>query len=918
MIDARHAWRLALLSCTAIAPSIALAQSPPASSTPGSAGAGTAARTSPTSGTSDANEQVEISAPGAGGAGGAADIVVIGRNIPNPVRATPQVVSVLSSAEIARSGEGDIAGALTRVTGLSVVGNGFVYVRGLGDRYSSALLNGLPLPSPEPLKRVVPLDIFPTSVIASAVVQKSYSANYPGEFGGGVINLTTPVVPKESFFNIGISGSWDSQTTDELGYTYYGSRTDYFGFDTGARDVPEGLKGAIRSGNPVVVGSNFSADQVRGFAASLKNANTTVLQRNKHLPPNFSADLSAGKSTEVGSDATLGFVASASFSNTWRTRDVTQQVANDPELASLQRDFRTVITDNRAVTSGLLSVGLDFASNKIRLTSLYIRDTLKQGRMSAGYNASVADADPIPNPDFYGTPPILQQNTYWFERQLIDLQGVGEFHLGDVSLDLRGGYANSQRESPYEREFTYTYDRNTAKDYVNFLSRTGGQSASIAFNDLNEDVWAGGVDLGYKLPLDREVRVSGGYAYNKTERTSSRYLFDYVSANGALPIAVAQQRPDYLVSDYNIYTYDIRLSDASGAQGTAAYSADLRVHAGYGQVDAELFDGLRVNLGVRYEDGRQSVLPAGTGFAATLIKQDYWLPAATLTWNFAEDMQLRIAASKTIARPQFRELAYQVYQDPESDRQFTGNPFLTDSELKNAEARYEYYYARGQRVSVAGFFKRIDNPIEQVAFIVGGGGLRTGFANAPKADLYGAEAEVVHSVPLSGLGEAAFFASRKLMLSANYTYTKSELKLNDELVIGPDLSAVPANVLYRDGAPLTGQSDHLVNLQVGLEADDHLSQQTLMLNYASKRVTNRGPIQGSARQPDIFERPGFTLDFVAREEFQGIGKGIELKFEARNLTGRKYREYQNFEDRRVYVNYYKLGTIISAGATLKF
>ena len=130
-------------------------------------------------------EEVEVSAPGSEGA----EIVVTGRFIPEPVRNTAQVVSVISAAEIARTGDGDIAGALVRVTGLSVNTNGFVYVRGLGDRYSLALLNGLALPSPEPLRRVVPLDIFPTSIVSSAVVQKSYSVNYPGEYGGGAINL---------------------------------------------------------------------------------------------------------------------------------------------------------------------------------------------------------------------------------------------------------------------------------------------------------------------------------------------------------------------------------------------------------------------------------------------------------------------------------------------------------------------------------------------------------------------------------------------------------------------------------------------------------------------------------------------------------------------------------------------------------
>ena len=141
-------------------------------------------------------EEVDVSIPGG------EEIVVRGYLDRNISKNAPQVVSVLSSADIERTGEGDIAGALARVTGLSVVGNGFVYVRGLGDRYSLALLNGSPLPSPEPLKRVVPLDLFPTSVIASSLVQKTYSANFPGEFGGGVINLTTKAIPREPFLTI--------------------------------------------------------------------------------------------------------------------------------------------------------------------------------------------------------------------------------------------------------------------------------------------------------------------------------------------------------------------------------------------------------------------------------------------------------------------------------------------------------------------------------------------------------------------------------------------------------------------------------------------------------------------------------------------------------------------------------------------
>jgi hypothetical protein len=155
---------------------------------------------------------------------------------------------VLSNEDIERTGEGDIAGALARVTGLSVVGNGFVYVRGLGDRYSLALLNGSPLPSPEPLRRVVPLDIFPTSVIASSLVQKSYSVNYPGEFGGGVINLTTPTAPRDPFLEVEASVGFDTETTFQLGYSYYGSDSDWSGFDDGTRDFPAGCAMRWRPG----------------------------------------------------------------------------------------------------------------------------------------------------------------------------------------------------------------------------------------------------------------------------------------------------------------------------------------------------------------------------------------------------------------------------------------------------------------------------------------------------------------------------------------------------------------------------------------------------------------------------------------------------------------------------------------------
>src|SRR5262245_48369600 len=222
----RRLMPLLLLSSALAAPTLARAADQPSSTLAPSA----APPAAPAAPRAASEEQPEVSIPGV------EEIVVVGRRA-NVVQSTSQVLSVLSTEEIKRSGEGNIAGALTRLTGLSLVGSGYVYVRGLGDRYSLALLNGSPLPSPEPLKRVVPLDLFPSRIVSSALVQKSYSPNFPGEFGGGVINLTTRSIPRDGFLSVGGSIAGDTETTNELGYTYYGSKTDWTGYDNGDRDI---------------------------------------------------------------------------------------------------------------------------------------------------------------------------------------------------------------------------------------------------------------------------------------------------------------------------------------------------------------------------------------------------------------------------------------------------------------------------------------------------------------------------------------------------------------------------------------------------------------------------------------------------------------------------------------------------------
>ncbi|MEE1876914.1 TonB-dependent receptor domain-containing protein [Altererythrobacter litoralis] len=839
----------------------------------------------------------DISVPGGG-------IIVTGRRFRDVTRSSTQVVSVLSSEEIARTGEGDIAGALGRVTGLSVVGNGFVFVRGLGDRYSLALLNGLPLPSPEPLSRVVPLDIFPTNVIASSLVQKTYSANFPGEFGGGVINLTTRAVPDEGFVKISLGMSGDTETTFSNGLDYYGSDYDWSGFDDGTRDVPPTLQAFFDSGLRI---NDPEVDQ-QAIVKQLGNPNLILLQEVGSTRPNFSGGITAGTAFDIGSDGRLGIIGTASLSNKLRTKVVTSQNPLNADL-ELDRDSRNFVTDNRMLANAMLGFGLELGEHKLRWTNLFIRDTIKQSGL--GFSELLLDGDST-----------IAQNTGWYERQLFDTQMVAELKFADLSVDLRGGYAQTQRQAPFEYEFVYVRTNQENEDtgdiYINVLDRQRG-SASVAFSDLTEDLYYGGIDLSY--PLAEWLSATVGYAYTDTSRLSERRQF--LIDGGSLEPAVGALRPDLLLGDAIIDFYGIGLSEPT--QTDPAFQADLEIQAAYAKVNLSPIVGVSLDIGVRYEDASQSVATVQrfdnpfVSLATTQIDNDYFLPGATLTWEVTDSLQIRASASKTIARPQFRELIFQPYTDPENQRQYIGNPALQDSELFNAEARAEYYFGRGNRVSLTGFYKEIDNPIEPYVSIGADTSFTTRFANAPKAQLFGAEADFQWTKPLFDWGATGWLETKQLIFVANYTYTQSELKVTAGdttriFTAGVGPIETDAALFFNDGDPLTGQSDHLVNLQLGIEDQDKLQQFTFLLNYASKRVTRRG----TAGLPDIVEDPGLTLDFVARQEVKLFKQPLELKFEARNIFGRGNFEYLKNDANRIEINSYDLGTSFSFGISAEF
>lgn len=876
-----------LLLAAAMSAGSALAQSPQDDAASEAADAGTEAA---------GDEGVDIAMPG---------ITVTGTRERNVQKATTEVVSVLSTEDIARTGEGDIAGALSRLSGLSVVGNGFVFVRGLGDRYSLALLNGSPLPSPEPMRRAIPLDLFPTNLVASSLVQKTYSPSFTGEFGGGVINLTTLSSPKTPFFTASVGTSGDTETTRNLGYDYYGGKHDWSGYDSGLRDLTPALKEYFASGELMSSGSVDTGEIAKGLVTP-QNA---LVQQIDSVPFNWSANMSAGDAWSVGNDSRIGLIGTAGFSSHWRTRDNIEQTPGSADLSVIDKDYRRVSTDNRAVANAMLGLSYEFgAGSKLRWTNFYVHDTLKQTSLASGFqNNQRLGAD------------YLEQTTGWYERQLLSTQLTANIELDPLSIGARASYSKSKRDAPYELAIGYQRSNQAASPYgelfVNRLDNGQSGYATAAFSNLDENLKSAGVDV--TMAFTPTFKTTLGYDFSDTQRESTRREFQIV-APSSFPSAVGTLRPDYLLGPAVIEYFDIGLVETT--ESDPAFAAQLRTNAGYLQLQADLTDSLDLSIGARYERAEQDVRPlqvfdthTNSG-ASTSLENAYVLPGATLTWRLTNDMQVRINASKTIARPQFRELMFQSYFDPESNRRYRGNPLLVDSEFVNAEGRFEWYFAPEERLSAAAFYKKIDRPIESFTGFDDNTPV-TSFANAPEATLYGAELELQKYFPLDELFGTGFFASRRAVVIGNYTYTDSKIGVGpNDTVSVYGTATQPATNFFRDGSQLTGQSNHLVNLQLGLERTGQLSQQTILLSYASDRVTSRG----AAGLPDIFESPGLRVDIVVRQGLTFFQQDLEAKLEARNIFGTGHKEFQERDGNIVYYNKYEIGTSFVASITMNF
>jgi outer membrane receptor protein involved in Fe transport len=832
------------------------------------------------------------------------EIVVLGRNIPEPMRETSEVATFLGAEDLARTGDSSAAEALTRLTGLSVVSGRFVFVRGLGDRYSSALLNGSPLPSPEPLRRTVPLDLFPSSILEGATIQKTFSPNYPGEFGGGIIDLRTVSIPREAFLNLKVGTGVNTETAARRGLIYNGSDSDWSSYDDGLRDLPAPLANAIGQ-NQLISDVNFSTADLEAIGESFVNSPLSVIQSQNDLWADGEVELSGGTSFNAGR-FNIGLVGVGGYDSSWRTQRAQRGIGSTQGgIFTVGEDKESLTTAWDVTLNALASASIGWDESEVSLTGLYIHTSTKEAQQIVGYDFNLPGGTPDEQVGY-------RESTGWYERELAMLQLAGEHRFGDFGVDWRVAQAQSSRDAPYERSVNWLVDANGP-----FYGRANDNSTR--FSALTDDVLSGGLDLSYTLAISdsRDIVFSAGYDYSNTERAYDALTFVFGGGSG-LPDDVARARVDYLFSPDNIDPARFEIFELTGPDDS--YRGELTTNAGYFAVDAEIFPLLRIAAGLRYEQGEQSVVTfnrygAAATPAAAPLDNDYLLPAFTLTWNFAENMQFRAGASQTIARPQFRELALSPYTDPDTDRNYRGNPYLIDTELTNYDARLEYYFGQNQYVAGSLFYKEIENPIEEVVTEPSTFNFLVRFINAPRAVVQGAEIEFRSTFDLPF--EIPGMAAASLFVAANYTYTQSEIEAGaGDTVINPLTGApTPANVFGIDGAPMQGTPENIVNLQFGIEDDN--TQLTLLVGWVDTRILQRG-FGASGGLPDIVEDPGINVDLVFRHNFSFAGTDFTLGLSGRNMLGEEHREFQESDVGDLEVNTYDRGRSFSASLTTRF
>lgn len=844
-----------------------------------------------------------------------------------------KIVDAISAEEMSSYGSSDAASAMKHVTGASVEGGKYVYVRGLGNRYSTVHLNGIELPSADPDENSFQLDLVSSSVMDDIATSKSFTPDKPGNFAGGLIDISTKSLESEDMLKVSSSGGYNTNSSLNDYLTYEGGDTDWLAYDDGTRDIPQELSEADLKelvAIPVISSTNDSirlaqTAQVMELHHLSKSFNNIMVPEKKKAPVNQSYGLSYGKKLKFRSESFLDIVSTLKYSRKFDAYEdgiINNYVLTGDSVSELHNElaFTEANGEENIDINGLLN----FQYRIDKYHDIYFNTMFTQSATDIAREISGHYYDGNIDPESVYETRVLK----WIERQLVtnQLRGNHTFtKLFETKVDWNGTYSTTNQDEPDTRFFSdhysMEYDINVYEDedtgdmvtdtlgtYRNYMITPSlYKQPSRYFREMNEESY--NFDLKITVPFslyrNGDSKFKTGAYFSKKDRTFREKVYQITNQEqlayndyGADPysyfsdgMGIIDIRP---LGTSNVrYTWGNYLVDASEKRSN--YDGHQNINAFFAMTELPVFDRLSLTAGARYEMTDMEAATQDSTYEQGKIKENDLLPAAILNYNLFDNMIAKFSYGRTLARPSIRELAPFPSIDFAGGFFFTGNADLKRTLIDNYDLRFDFYERPGEIWSVSLYYKYFKYPIEK-AFI--NDNKETQYQNVDRATVKGLELEIRKDLDQLHPMLKYFF------VSTNFSYIISEVKIPDSemaaiLIADPDAD---------DTRPLQGQPEYIFNFYLQYFNRDTETNASINYNLTGEKLSENS----KGGTPDIFELPKHNVGLSLNQKFL---KNYSVSFSIDNILNSPVEKVYHFDGKDYIFSKYKKGSEYSLSIT---
>jgi TonB-dependent receptor len=771
-------------------------------------------------------------------------------------------VDGINAETFKRTPDSKVSDVFKRVSGISVVDNKFVVVRGLNDRYNFALLNGLPLPSSESDKRSFSFDIFPSNMIDNLMVMKTASPDLPGEFAGGIIDINTSEPKNENTHTIQIGGSHNTIATFRNFKTY----------DVESRGLPN-INGTIDFQN--------LSKQERSEVAKLMDF--TWSTKDRLALPNPSIQYTLSRNIKLKKKQTLSFILTYNYQNNFNYNNIVRREFEEQATGVVKKmELNDSVFTQSVLNSGMLNLVYKInENNTIKFKNIYSVNS--EDKVNVRNGVRELDSDPRQ---------WEKSTNFWYtQNNFLTNQLLGIHTIKENKFNWSVGYSNVKRDIPNLRRVVYRkYSLNEddpTEQYVAVVQQNGTiptAAGNMFWSESDEKIISARYDLTIPFKEVNSIKIGGWNQFRMKDFQSRNFGFSQYKPNGSTFNSNLLLLPmDQIFSIENMGLLSngqggFKLDEATKVDDS--YNANSLLNSFYTMVDYKL-DKWRFTGGIRLESYNQNFnyIEFGSNLNrnidTTVIDL---LPSVNIIYNFNKKMKLRGSISQTVSRPEFRELAPFNFYNFILDNITSGNPYLKRTKITNFDIRYEVYPGSGQIISLSGFYKNFDNPIETINRTGTSGAPELYFSNIDRSQSFGGELEFRFK-----LGFLSKVENHKLWdqltLYSNVSLIKSVVNMDEVIGAGGN-------------RPLQGQSPYIINSGLFYTNKKEDFNMTLSYNVIGPRIY----IVGNQQEPSVWENGRNVIDLQLSKTY----KKFELKLNIKDILAQKLIYFQDLNGNQKY------------------